>query len=111
LNACLFVLCLALSGGTQSPAAPDVADRWVAEDKFKHFFASFTATILATGAARAAGLDSRESIVAGAAVGTGAGVWKEIRDARRPDGHFSMPDLVWDLAGVGAAAAVAAQSR
>jgi len=86
-------------------------DRWLAEDKFKHFFASFAVTLLAAGAARAAGLEARESMVAGAGTGVGAGVWKEVRDAGRPGGHFSVRDLVWDLAGVGAGIAVTAQAR
>jgi len=105
MNACLFVVCLSLTG------APAPADAWFGEDKFKHFFLSYGVTALATAGARAAGLDGRASIVAGAGVGAGAGIWKEIRDARQPGGYASVRDLVWDFAGVGAAATVAAQAR
>jgi uncharacterized protein YfiM (DUF2279 family) len=104
VNACLLILCLSLSGGGLS------AEQWIAEDKFKHFFTSFAATSLAAAGARSAGLDARQSLVAGAAFGAGVGVWKELRDARMPDGFFSVRDLVWDLAGVGAAVAVVAQA-
>lgn len=105
MNVCALVLCFSLAG------MPRPAERWFAEDKLKHFFASFVVTTLAASGARAAGLDAQPSLVAGAAVGTAAGVWKEIRDARQPDGFASALDLVWDLAGVGAAVAVAAQAR
>lgn len=105
MNLCLLVLCVALSG-------PDrAADRWVAEDKFKHFFTSFAVTTIAAAGARTAGIDAGRSLAVGVGFGAGVGVWKEVRDARRPGGHFSVPDLVWDFAGVGAAAAVAAQTR
>jgi uncharacterized protein YfiM (DUF2279 family) len=105
VNACLFVLCLSLTGG-DSPG-----DRWIAEDKFKHFFTSYVVTALGIASARAAGLDARQSLMVGAGVGAGAGVWKEIRDARLPEGHASVRDLVWDAAGVGAAVVVGAQAR
>lgn len=105
MNACLLVLCLSLTGG----AAPD--DRWLAEDKFKHFFNSYVVTVLGAAGARAAGLDARQSLAVGAGVGAAAGVWKEIRDARTPGGSASVRDLVWDFAGVAAAVAVGAQAR
>ena len=85
--------------------------RWVSEDKWKHFFASFVVTSISASGARLAGLDSEASVATGAAVGLGAGVWKEIRDARQPDGKASIPDLVWDLAGIGTAAAALSQTR
>ncbi len=47
----------------------------------------------------------------GAGVGTGVGVWKELRDMRSPGETPSLRDLTWDVAGVGAAAAMAAQAR
>jgi uncharacterized protein YfiM (DUF2279 family) len=105
VNACLLVLCLSLSGGAEA------VDAWFAEDKFKHFFTSFAVTALAASGARAAGLDASRSLAAGVAVGAGAGIWKELRDQRVPGGHFSVRDLVWDFAGVGAAAAVVSQAR
>jgi uncharacterized protein YfiM (DUF2279 family) len=105
MNACLLALCLSLGGGTEPP------DRWLAEDKWKHFFTSFVATTLAASGARAAGMDARTSRAAGAGFGMGVGVWKEIHDHRTPGGHASVRDLVWDAAGVGAGVAVAARSR
>jgi uncharacterized protein YfiM (DUF2279 family) len=105
MNVCLLVLCLSLSGGS----GPE--DRWIAEDKFKHFFNSYVATVLAASGARVAGLDARQSLAVGVGVGAGAGVWKEIRDARLPGGSASVRDLVWDFAGVGVGAVVVAQSH
>lgn len=107
MNLCMLVVCLSLQQGT--PQRP--ADRWVAEDKWKHFFASFVVTALSAAAVRAAGADARTSALVGAGVGTGVGAWKELRDMRSPGETPSLRDLAWDVAGVGAAAAVAAQAR
>lgn len=106
MNACLFVLCLSLSGG--GPSRPD---RLFAEDKLQHFFVSALATGLAAGAARAAGMDADDSLVLGAAAGLSLGVAKELRDLRRPEATASLLDLAWDAAGVGAATALVAQTR
>lgn len=107
MNLCMLVLCMSLQqGGPQRPA-----DRWVAEDKWKHFFASFVVTALSAAAARTAGADAETSALVGAGVGTGVGVWKELRDLRAPGETASLRDLTWDVAGVGAAAAMAAQAR
>jgi uncharacterized protein YfiM (DUF2279 family) len=57
------------------------------------------------------GADADRSLVFGASVGAGAGILKEIQDARNPRGFFSVRDLAWDFAGVGAAVAVNAQVR
>jgi uncharacterized protein YfiM (DUF2279 family) len=86
-------------------------DRWFGEDKLRHFFASLVVTSISASAARAAGFDHDQSLAAGVGVGVAAGVWKEIRDHRRPGGSASVRDLVWDLAGVAAAAAVFQQGR
>jgi putative lipoprotein len=107
MNLCMMVLCLSLQQGT--PQRP--ADRWVAEDKWKHFFASFVVTALSAAAARTAGADAETSALVGAGVGTSVGVWKELRDMRSPGETASLRDLTWDVAGVGAAAAIAAQAR
>jgi uncharacterized protein YfiM (DUF2279 family) len=106
MNLCILVLCLSLSAGTEPPR-----DRWVAEDKWRHFFTSFTVTALTAGVARLAGADAERSAWVGASVGAGAGIWKELRDVKRPDATASVADLVWDAAGVGAGAVVALQSR
>lgn len=107
MNLCMLVLCLSLQQGR--PQAP--ADRWVGEDKWKHFFASFAVTALSAAAVRATGANPETSALAGAGIGAGLGVWKELRDLRGPGGNASFRDLVWDAAGVGAGAAVALQAR
>lgn len=86
-------------------------DRWIGEDKLRHFFASLVITSLSASAARATGIDHDRSLAAGVGVGVAAGVWKEVRDHRRPGGSASVRDLAWDLAGVAAGAAVFHQGR
>lgn len=106
MNPFAICLCLSLSFGGNPPPR----DAWVAEDKWKHMFAAFAVTGLAGGTARLV-LDADRSVVAGAAVGAGLSVWKELRDARTPGATASAKDLVWDAVGVGAAAALLAQAR
>lgn len=105
MNSILFCLCLSIAPGARP------ADPWLAEDKLKHFFASFAATTLSASAARTAGADQGTSVVFGSAAGVGFSVWKEVQDHRRPGGFFSYRDLVWDMAGVGAGAALLRQTR
>ncbi|HEV2146632.1 MAG TPA: DUF2279 domain-containing protein [Longimicrobiaceae bacterium] len=107
MNLCMLVLCMSLQQGR--PQQP--ADRWLAEDKWKHFFASVVVTAMSAAAVRATGADSETSALAGAGVGAGFGIWKELRDQRLPGGAFSPRDLVWDAAGIGAGAAMALQTR
>lgn len=109
MNLCILVLCLSLQQGGPQQQRP--GDRWIAEDKWKHFFASFAATAMSAAAARAAGADAETSALVGAGVGAGFGVWKELRDRSLPGGAVSARDLVWDAAGVGAGAAVALRAR
>ncbi len=101
-----LVLCLCLS-----VHAPPPADRWVGEDKLKHFLASFVVTSFSASGARAAGLDPGESVRVGAGVGMAVGTWKEIRDRGDPGASFSLRDMAWDLAGIGAASALMNQVR
>lgn len=101
----ILLLCLCFSTPAQS------RDRWVGEDKAKHFFASFVVTSLSASAVRAAGAEPGTSAWIGAGVGVGAGAWKELRDRRSAEGMVSVKDAVWDLAGVGAAAALLRQVR
>ncbi|HET7275615.1 MAG TPA: DUF2279 domain-containing protein [Longimicrobiaceae bacterium] len=105
MNPAALLLVFSFSG---APTAPDA---WLAEDKFKHFFASFVVTSLAASAANTAGMDSDESVLVGVGVGTSVGVWKELRDRGAETETASFKDLVWDLGGVGAAAAVMSQVR
>jgi uncharacterized protein YfiM (DUF2279 family) len=97
-------LCLSLS-------APPPRDKWLAEDKLKHMFASFVVTTISSSAIRAAGASSSTSVWAGAAVGVGAGAWKELTDLRRRGETASYKDFVWDVAGVGAASVLVRQAR
>lgn len=103
------MLIAALSG---APAPQPPLDRWFAEDKLKHFAVSFVVTSVSASAARFAGVDRHSSVVIGAGVGAAAGLIKEIGDARpsRP-GTFSYRDIIWDLAGIAAATAVADAAR
>ena len=104
MSVCLLALCISLSGDP-------VQDRWLSEDKFMHFFASFAATTMAAASARTLGADASTSVWIGAGVGMGLGVAKEVRDLYHPAGHPSWRDLAWDAAGVGAGAWVASQAR
>jgi uncharacterized protein YfiM (DUF2279 family) len=81
-------------------------DRFFGEDKGKHFFTSFLATVLAGSAARAAGVDADASAVIGAGAAMALGVGKEIVDLRNPGGSASLLDLLWDAGGVGTGYAV-----
>ena len=101
----ILLLCLCFSTTAQTP------DRWIAEDKAKHFFASFVVTSLSASAARAAGASPGASAWIGAGVGVSAGAWKELRDRRSPEATVSLKDAAWDLAGVGAATALLRQVR
>lgn len=111
MNAASLLVCLCLSVPLGGQGGAKAHDAWFAEDKFQHFFVSFAATTLVASGARTAGLATDRSIALGAGVGAGAGILKEISDARRPGGSASVRDLVWDFAGVGAAVAVQAQAR
>jgi uncharacterized protein YfiM (DUF2279 family) len=106
---CTAALCLSLSLPVQGKTPPP--DRWIGEDKWKHFFTSFVATSLSATAARAAGLKPEQSAYVGAGVGGGFGVWKELRDRRTPGQTASFRDLVWDAAGIGAGTVVALRAR
>jgi uncharacterized protein YfiM (DUF2279 family) len=109
MNPGALVLCLCFSLGAGPGPAP--RDPWFAEDKLMHFAASFAATTLAASAARSAGLSRGGSTIAGAIAAGGVWLWKEIDDQRQPDGFFSTRDLVWDAAGIAAAAAVLQRTR
>lgn len=76
-----------------------------------HLVTSFVVTSISASAARTAGFGPDASIAVGVTVGAGAGIWKELRDLRGPQRLFSYRDLVWDAAGIGAAAAVLEQTR
>ncbi|MGR3218928.1 MAG: hypothetical protein ACUZ8H_03800 [Candidatus Anammoxibacter sp.] len=81
-------------------------DEWFAEDKAKHFAASF---ILASGAyysINASTNDDLSAIIGAASFSLGLGLLKEIKDVK--DGKFwSNKDLIWDVIGTGVAVSVA----
>jgi len=81
---------------------PEIPDRWLGSDKLRHFFLSFGATGFARAGARAAGAGDASRWI-GPAVAAAAGVGKELSDHARGWG-FSLRDLVWDAAGIAAAA-------
>jgi uncharacterized protein YfiM (DUF2279 family) len=85
-------------------------DRWLGEDKLRHFLASFAGTNLAFGALRAAGLDREPAMARAAAATLAAGLWKEWRDQRAGE-PFSAKDLVWDGLGILAGLALASATR
>jgi uncharacterized protein YfiM (DUF2279 family) len=107
VNACILFLCMTL--GRQ--AGPQPPDRFFGEDKLKHFFTSFVVTSLAASGARAAGLDADASLLVGVGTGATVGVLKEVSDLRREGAQASLYDIVWDLGGVGAAAAINARAQ
>jgi putative lipoprotein len=106
VNACILFFCMTLSGG--GPGRQP-ADRFFGEDKLKHFFTSFVVTSLAASGARAAGMDAEPAMWVGAGTGAAVGVLKEVSDLNREGRTASLYDIVWDLGGVGAAAAVSAR--
>lgn len=107
MNACILFLCMTLG----RPLGQEPADRFFGEDKLKHFFTSFVVTSLAASGARAAGLDADMSLLVGVGTGATVGVLKEVSDLRREGATASLYDIVWDLGGVGAAAAVNARTQ
>lgn len=108
ITAALLAATLLLPGPGQPPGQP--RDPWFAEDKLKHFVASFVVTSLTVSGARLAGADHDTSIWIGVGVTATAGVAKEFRDVRRQS-IFSYRDLLWDIAGITAAAAMADNAR
>jgi uncharacterized protein YfiM (DUF2279 family) len=108
VNACILFLCMSFGGRN---GAPQPADRFFGEDKLKHFVTSFIVTSLAASGARAVGMNAEASMWVGAGAGATAGVLKEISDLNREGSQASLYDIVWDLGGVGAAAAVNARSQ
>lgn len=94
------------------PPPPDPPrDRWLGEDKLKHFAVSFVVTSLAASGARTAGLSRDASTLVGVGTGVGVGAWKEWRDRGTPGATPSLRDLAWDAAGVGLAGAIQQQTK
>lgn len=105
MNTCLLALALTL-GCADTPTHQDTAsfqhtvleDRWLAEDKLRHFALSFAATGMTYGGARVV-VDHDAAAVTAVATALALGLAKELRD-RNAGQHLSLKDLVWDLGGV-----------
>ena len=97
------VLAFALS--LHAPPRPSIGP-----DKLKHFFMSAFVQSASYSALRLGGVEHDGALVTASAATIALGVAKEIHDGRSGRG-FDVRDLAWDLAGVGAAAAVLEQSR
>jgi uncharacterized protein YfiM (DUF2279 family) len=80
-------------------------DHWFGSDKLKHFFmAAFTQSVTYS-ALQLAGVRHDHALASAWVVTAGVSVGKEVHD-RKVKGLFSVRDLVWDVAGAGAATAV-----
>ncbi len=100
-----------LRGAEPAPAAEARAsDRWLAEDKLKHFFMSYATTVATYAAVRSAGVDATAGVSLAAAAGVVAGIGKELYDVRS-SGPFSVRDLVWDGLGIALGVGLAAAAR
>lgn len=82
----------------------------IAPDKVKHFFLSAFVQSASYSVLRLSGVAHDGALVTATAATVAVGIGKEIYDVRS-GGRFSAGDLVWDLLGVGAAAAVLEQSH
>lgn len=100
-----IVLAIMLPADTakvQQRVHEDLSDRWVAEDKLKHFGMSFAITGFTFSMVE----DRRVAVSASAA----AGLLKEVYDKRQRRA-FSGRDLFWDALGIAAGYAVIKQAR
>ena len=111
MNLLLPLLLLAADTGGVTARVPvsieirQAPDRWLGEDKPKHFAMSYLITAGSFGAARVIA-DRDESVLIGAALGIAAGIVKELRDP-----EASVRDLLWDTAGIAAAVLIARKAR
>jgi uncharacterized protein YfiM (DUF2279 family) len=96
-----LVLVFALHFGPEHPGG----DSWFAADKAKHFFTAAFVQTLSFGGLRATGLHRNASLVGATTVSSSVSIGKELHD-RSSGGVFSLKDLAWDAAGIGAATAL-----
>ena len=93
------------------PARPPVSDDgWLSSDKARHFLVSAFVNGLSFSVARSARVSKEGALIAAASVAAGVGVGKELHD-RRSGGDPSLKDLVADVAGIGTATVLLAQTR
>jgi uncharacterized protein YfiM (DUF2279 family) len=106
-----LTLLLALTLSTQAPPqTPRERDRWLAEDKLRHAFASMAVVGFAHAGARVVGIDGTPAVLIGISTSAAAGIWKELHD-RRSGRVFSLKDLVWDAMGITLGAVLVANVR
>ncbi len=96
----------ALPVGALRPNARDTAvaperprDAWFGRDKVRHFGTSTSIQLMGYGGARLGGASRHDGTVIASVVTLGAGIGKELWDARRGR-QASWRDLVWDAAGL-----------
>ena len=111
-SACASARRPASSAGESLPQRPEVVtgqatafptrESLLGQDKVRHFFMAAFIESVGFAGLRAAGVQ-RNTAMAGAIGGTAAvALGREVYD-RRTKGNFSVPDLVWDAFGAGAA--------
>ena len=104
-----FVFALSFGGAHRQPGEPgEAADRWLAPDKVKHFVTCAVIDGVSYGALRATRVGHQSSVVGAGVAAAAIGIGKEVRD-RKAYGVFSLRDLTWDLAGIGAGTALVSQ--
>ena len=104
-----LLVCVALLCSPNIQQAQQSPDKWIAEDKLKHFAFSYMITSISAGAARTVtGRD--ESVLIGASLGLLAGIAKELYD-KKNNRSASFKDLIWDALGITAGVLVAQQAR
>ena len=86
-------------------------DSWLGTDKLKHFFLSAFVQSLSYSVIQVTTQGSRSSLLLSAsATSAVVGIGKEMHDSR-VKGEFSVRDLCWDAAGIGAATVMLRNTR
>ena len=85
-------------------------ERGVGPDKLKHFFRSAFVQSASYSALRLGGVEHDGALVTASVATVAVGIAKEVHDGRSGRG-FDVRDLMWDVAGGAAAAAVLEQSH
>jgi putative lipoprotein len=92
-----LVLVFSLAGPGARPA-----DRWLGQDKLKHFFTAAFVQSFSYGTLRAAGASHPVALGGATSATVGVSLGKEVWDARG-HGTPSVKDVAWDAAGALAA--------
>ena len=102
------LLLAASSAGAQR--VPSAREALFGQDKVKHFFIAGFVESVAFAGLRAVGTNRRSALGGAVAAAGAASLGRELHD-RRTKGAFSLPDLVWDALGAGAAFLVLAKTQ